>query len=70
MIVTGTVRNGVVVLEEGKIADGTRVRVEPLDEPQGKYSLYDTLAPVIGQITDLPPDAAENIDRDLYGGNQ
>jgi hypothetical protein len=72
MVVIGTVRNGMVVLEgEGAgIPEGTRVKVEPIAQAEGGYSLYDTLAPVVGQVTDLPPDAAENIDRDLYGADE
>jgi hypothetical protein len=67
---TGTVRGGVVVFDQvAPFSDGAKVRIEAvLEEDAGGSSLYDTLAPVIGKATDLPADAARNIDRDLYRG--
>jgi hypothetical protein len=68
---TGTVRGGVVVFDHAApFSEGAKVRIEPASTEEDEAgSLYDTLAPVVGLATDLPPDAARNIDRDLYGSN-
>ena len=60
-----------MVLEEfAKLQVGASVRVDLLDEQasdeQGP-SLFDRLEPVIGKAKGLPPDAASNVDRALYG---
>jgi len=68
MTYRGTVLNGTVILPpEAKLADGTQVRVEPLEgasplEPVGKKLLA-----LAGTVKDLPADFAENHDRYIYG---
>jgi hypothetical protein len=68
----GKVRNGVVVLDEGAaLAEGTRVRVEPVVDgtsPADKPLLQ--LAEIIDQFPsdpDWPPDFAAQHDHYLYG---
>jgi hypothetical protein len=71
---TGKVVNGVVALyQPGRLADGTTVRVQPLDnneEARGKdiNSLREMLLSHAGVIEDtsLPTDLAENLDHYLY----
>ncbi len=69
---TGTVRGGVVVFDQPvPLSEGAKVQIEPVSEKaEEATSLYDTLAPVVGKATGLPPDAARNVDRDLYGGGR
>jgi hypothetical protein len=68
----GEIRNGVVVLDEGTpLAEGTRVRVEPVASvtvPAGAPLL--TLAEIVDQFpsdADWPPDYATQHDHYLYG---
>ena len=71
----GVVKNGVIVLEPGaKLPEGTEVRVEPLpvrveqlEDDANAPTLLERLASIVGKAEGLPPDAAANIDRDLYG---
>ena len=71
MTYRGKVKGGVVVLEDNaRLPDGASVRVDLLDEQAGDEngpSLFERLEPVIGKAKGLPPDAASNVDRDLYG---
>jgi hypothetical protein len=65
---TGTIKGGVVVLEKGaELADGTRVQVEPLEEPPDQPTLGEIFKDFIGKAVGLPPDLAENHDHYLYG---
>ena len=64
----GTIENGVVVLPpEAHLADGTKVRVEPVANDEVVPTLEQLLAPVAGKATGLPPDMAENHDHYLHG---
>ena len=65
----GKVKNGVVVLEgEVALADGTIVRVEPVEPGQSpNVSLGGRLARLAGKATGLPSDLARNHDHYLYG---
>jgi wyosine [tRNA(Phe)-imidazoG37] synthetase (radical SAM superfamily) len=64
----GTVKNGVVVLDEGaSLSDGTVVRVETVSETGGEPTLYEQLQSVIGIAKDLPPDLAAQHDHYLHG---
>ncbi len=71
MTYRGRVKDGAVVLEGGvQLPEGVEVEVEVHargvdDEPYP--SLLERLRPVIGAAAGLPPDAAANVDRDLYG---
>lgn len=70
MTYTGKVHNGVVVLDDGaQLAEGTQVRVEPLDPPdaQDVPTLYEQLKPLVGSVEGLPPDMAANHDHYLHG---
>jgi hypothetical protein len=74
MTLRGHVENGVVVLDQsGALPDGTRVTVRPIaDKSKGRKSerpltVSKELASLSGQATDLPDDAARNLDHYLYG---
>ena len=76
MTYRGTVRNGVVVLDEpGRLRDGVTVNVVPVEAPDqqapadanGSPSVFDELQDLVGTATDLPPDLPENHDHYLYG---
>jgi hypothetical protein len=73
MVVKGTVRGGVVVLEAGAaLADGTEVRVEvvtvtPPPAEADVPTLYERVKDFIGIADGLPPDMAENHDHYLHG---
>ena len=70
---TGTVVNGVVVLDQpGSLEDGTTVRVLPLEknsQARGKdiNSLREMLLSFAGTVEGLPSDMALNHDHYLYG---
>jgi len=68
----GTVKNGVIVLDDDvRLPDGAVVEVDlahaPRDEDAGdrRPTLYERLRPVIGAAKGLPPDASANVDRDV-----
>jgi hypothetical protein len=66
MFLKGTIRNGVVVLDEGKaLPEGVRVRVIA-DRSPGEPTLAETLLRHAGTL-DLSPDAAENHDHYAHG---
>ncbi len=73
MTLRGHVENGVVVLDQsGTLPDGTRVTVRPIAGKKGRKSerlltVSKELASLSGQATDLPEDAARNLDHYLYG---
>jgi hypothetical protein len=62
----GEVKNGVIVLEgEISLAEGTRVRIEPIE--QAPSSLVEQLLDWAGKGKDLPEDLAQNHDHYLHG---
>ena len=64
----GTVENGVVVLPpQAHLAEGTKVRVEPVENDETMPTLEELLAPLAGQATGLPADMAEQHDHYLHG---
>ena len=66
MTYKGTVKGGVVVLDRGaSLADGTEVRVEPIDRPA--TTLGERLMRYAGKAKDLPSDMAENHDHYIHG---
>ena len=73
MTYNGKVHNGVVVLDNGsKLAEGTIVRVELVEEPDTAGPADDrNLSPLftIGRraVGGAPPDLATNLDHYLYG---
>lgn len=76
MTFRGTVRQGVVVLEDGaRLDEGTPVEVRPVaevpaDAPTSNgapTTIWEKLAELSGTVEDLPPDAARNVDHYLYG---
>jgi hypothetical protein len=75
MTLKGTVRGGVVVLEEGtKLEDGTEVEVVPrqqLTKPgasEGSVpTLYDRVKDFVGIADRMPADMAENHDHYVHG---
>jgi hypothetical protein len=66
----GEIRDGVVVFEgpAPALPAGTKVRIEPIlaDEPVSR-TLAERLRPVIGSVTGLPADMAEQHDHYLHG---
>lgn len=63
----GEVKNGVIVLEEeASLAEGTKVRVEPL-ETADRPTLAERLKGFIGSLQGLPTDMARNHDHYLHG---
>ena len=73
MTYRGRVQNGVIVLEgERTLADGTIVRVEPIDnglEPPTR-SLSSKLADLAGRASGLPADLARRHDHYLHGTDE
>ena len=74
MTYRGTVKNGVVVLEDPKaLPEGSTVSVRALKgrkhagKPHRPKSLYERLKPFIGIAEDLPSDFSINHDHYLYG---
>lgn len=68
MTMRGTVRNGVVVLDgDATLAEGTVVRVESVDASENTPTLYEQLQPIVGSVSGLPSDLAEQHDHYLHG---
>ncbi len=70
MSITGSVQNGVVVLDPPfSLSEGTHVTVEPVAAAKEtpKRSLLERLGDVVGKVDGLPPDASQNVDHYLYG---
>ena len=68
MTLTGRVKNGVVILEEGKsLPEGTFVRVETLEGASARDSVGDSLLEWAGRGVALPEDLARNHDHYLHG---
>ena len=64
----GTVINGVIVLdEEEKLAEGTRVEVLVKKTAAKKPTLSERLLMHAGTVPDLPPDMAEQHDHYAHG---
>jgi hypothetical protein len=67
MTLDGTVRDGVIVLENGaQIPDGTRVQVVVADEPAEPPSLL-SLLKLAGAVKGLPADFAAQHDHYIHG---
>ena len=74
MTYRGRVNNGVVVLDDAvRLPEGLSVRVEPADsvshdsDEKNIPTLLERLAPLVGKLEGLPPDASVNVDHYLYG---
>ena len=72
MSLEGRVHDGVVVFAQPvPLMEGTRVRVEPVNDEKtalgGGPSLLDRLGDVVGAVDDLPADLAAQHDYYLYG---
>ena len=73
MVYRGWVKNGKIELDGGAVLpDGTAVEVSVREGANGAEdksipTLYEQLAPVIGQAEGLPPDLSINHDHYLYG---
>jgi hypothetical protein len=67
MVYRGHMQNGLVVIDDHiSWPDGTVVLVEPVSSEKAK-SLAERFQDVIGSITDLPADMADNHDRYIHG---
>lgn len=69
MRVLGTVRNGVIVLDEGHtLPEGTRVQLVVAEsETASPTTLGQRLLKLAGTVDDLPPDMAEQHDHYIHG---
>ena len=68
----GTVKNGVIVLDDGgKLPDGTRVRVDAENgQEEPASTLGERMLKLAGSAKNLPPDMAERHDAYLHGRPQ
>jgi hypothetical protein len=67
MAYRGRIKNGVVVLDEPMpLPEGTEVSIEPIQSGVVP-TLAEQLKNVIGIITDMPVDMAENHDHYIHG---
>lgn len=63
----GRVQNGVVVFDDSAVPpEGIEVRVEAI-VPPGPRTLADRFQGLIGSVTDLPSDMAEQHDHYIHG---
>lgn len=72
MTLSGTIRNGVVVLASGAkvLPEGTRVSVTPVKNKPGRPAKVQRRRKLLrhaGKGVGLPPDAARNLEQYLYG---
>lgn len=70
MVVSGHVRNGVIVLDDPlPLAEGLAVSIEIIDKQTETKptTLLDRLKSVVGTAQGLPSDASSNVDHYLYG---
>ena len=66
MTYRGHVKNGLVVFDERvELSEGTEVQVEPIS--QRRMTLAERFKDVIGCVSDLPSDMAENHDHYIHG---
>jgi hypothetical protein len=67
MSLDGRVINGVIVLDDGKLEEGTRVEVIVRPAEDKKPTLSERLLKHAGTVPDLPPDMAEQHDHYIHG---
>jgi hypothetical protein len=72
MTLSGTIKNGVVVLASGAKAlpEGTRVSVRPLKNKPARPAKPERRRKLLrhaGKGDGMPPDAARNLEQYLYG---
>jgi len=75
MVLVGHIKDGAIILDSPiSLPEGAAVQVyvmpassAPDAASDDGPSLLDRLRPIVGQVTDLPPDASLNIDHYLYG---
>lgn len=68
MTLQGTMKNGVVVLDQpAAVADGTRVEVVISPCTDRQPTLAERLLKHAGTVTDLPADMAEQHDHYIHG---
>jgi virulence-associated protein VagC len=68
MTYTGTVSKGIVILPpEAKIPDGTKVRVEPIEDVSRVEPVGKRLLALVGSADQLPEDFAQNHDHYIHG---
>ena len=66
MTYRGHIENGLVVFDERiELTEGTEVEVQPVS--QRRTTLAERFKDVIGCVSDLPTDMAENHDHYLHG---
>jgi len=69
MVYRGTVRNGIVEIEgDNGLPDGTRVKIEPVPEPEMEDPSGDSLFDIGRRAVPIgQSDLATNLDHYLYG---
>jgi uncharacterized protein (DUF1499 family) len=68
MSCTGTIEGGVVKLPpETGWADGTKVRVEPIESKEDRRSLVEKLRAIAQSMPEMPADWAEQHDHYIHG---
>lgn len=69
MTYRGRVQNGVVILTDAALEDGTEVLVEPISEraAERRPRVYERLAVLAGKARGLPADLARQHDHYLHG---
>ena len=68
MSYTGTIENGVIKLPpEADLANGTKVRIEPIEPVQDRNELTRRLRAIAATMPDLPADWAEEHDHYVHG---
>ena len=67
MALEGTVINGVIVLDDEKLAEGTRVQIVVTSAAAKRPTLSERLLKHAGTVPDLPSDMAEQHDHYIHG---
>ena len=76
MAYRGTVKNGVIVLDEpGALPEGVKVSVRPVKAKAGKgktptQSFYERYKRFAGAVKELPADSSVKLDRYLYNAQR
>ncbi len=67
MTYRGHIENGVVVFDDQvQLPEGSQVRIEPV-ESKPRMTLAEKFKDIIGVVSDLPSDMAENHDHYIHG---
>jgi len=68
MTYRGQVKNGQIVLDDAaRLPEGAEVKVDVMEDGDGKPSVWGELLKLAGTVGGLPPDMAQEHDHYLYG---